>query len=438
MKHPQYVLALAVALAFAACSDDAPNDDTDSGIEHADAGDAEADAPQPDAAPDATPDAAPDTSGPTGDIPDEVTTAGASFSGTIPGGGKIEIPLIANEADHIVAWLRIAGETPWNASVSIFEPDASQALVWGNPQGDADAHIPYIESELDQGWEFYNGGRFELVLENFSDGPGEFSFELTCVSGPCNDSTDQDDDGSVDAVDNCVTVPNPDQTDSDGDGLGDACDPDAGNDPYEGLTDSALEQALRDDHQGHVSLGYDRARDEMFSNVDNHDGSVECVYTGQTIQTSSSADAYAQDFNTEHTWPQSRGAENEPAKSDMHHLFPTTATSNTRRSANYFGDVTGNVSWSEGGSKLGENSSGHVAFEPRDQHKGNVARALFYFAVMYQGDIPAHEEDVLRQWHTQDPVDAAERARNQAVAGAQNSRNPFIDRPDLVERVGDF
>lgn len=437
MKHHSYLVALALALGLVACSDDAPDSDTtDSGVEQPDATDtSQTDTtPDPDTSPD--PDVGPDA--PPNDIPDEISTAGASFDGTIPAGGKIDVDLIANDGDRIVAWLRIEGEPAWNPSVSIFEPGASQALVWGNPQGDTDAHIPYNESELDGGWEFYSGGRFVLTLENFADVDGRFTFTLECKSGPCNDTNDQDDDGVPDAVDNCISQANSDQADDDGDGLGNACDPDAGNDPYEGLSNSDLESALRADHSGHVSVGYDEARDHMFATVDNKEGSVECVYTGQTIQTSSSGDAYTQDFNTEHTWPQSRGAGSEPAKSDMHHLFPTNASANSRRSANRFGDVTSNVSWSEGGSKLGETSSGDVRFEPRDEHKGNVARALFYFAVIYGDDIPADEEQAIRQWHLDDPVDAAERERNGAVAGIQNSRNPFIDRPDLVERISDF
>ena len=142
-------------------------------------------------------------------------------------------------------------------------------------------------------------------------------------------------------------------------------------------------------------------------------------------------------MNTEHTWPQSRGADKLPERSDLHHLFPTIPGANSRRSNNRFGTVI-DVDWEQGGSELGFDADGDKRFEPRPSHRGNVARALFYFATIYQADIPAGEEAVLRQWHVDDPVDARERQRNQRVANLQRSRNPFVDFPQLVDRISDF
>ncbi len=449
MTHRSYLVALATSLVLAACSADATNGKTDTGgggVTQNDSGgtdaritaDAGADTVSDtvSSGADAGADAASDVG--SQNLPDEITTAGAEFEGIIPAQGEIDLNLLANQNDRVTIWLRIVGDPSWNPSVSIFSDSQTDALVWGNPQGDTDAHIPYNESQLDAGWEFYNGGHFKLALQNFSDVDGHFQFTLECKSGPCADASDADNDGVNDSLDNCVSEPNPDQLDSDGDGLGDACDPQAGNDPYAGLTNGALEDALRADHQGHITYSYSQARDYMFSTVDNHGGKVTGVYTGVTITTSNADDAYQQGFNAEHTWPQSQGAQVEPAKSDLHHLFPATAEANQRRSNNYFGIVTGNVSWSQGGSQLGEDATGAVRFEPRDVHKGNVARALFYFAVMYNKHIPDFEEQVLRQWNTQDPVDGPERVRNQAVYNFQHSRNPFIDRPELVDKIDDF
>ncbi|MFP4601235.1 MAG: endonuclease I family protein, partial [Persicimonas sp.] len=375
-------------------------------------------------------------------IPDEITTAGASFSGVMPASGSHEIDLVAEQSDKVVIWLRVDGEPEWNPSVSIFEPGVDEALVWGNPQGNADAHIPYVESDLDEGWEFFNGGRFVLKLENFAGVEGNFEFTLECMSGPCSGGDDADGDGVPDGEDNCPTVSNPDQIDTDGDGLGDACDPDAGNDPYEGMANSTLIEALQRAHQSHSGTTYTQARQHIFTDVDNHDGTVECVYTGQTLETTTLPDH--NEWNVEHTWPQSRGADEGDPQADMHHLFPTTSSANQHRAAHYFGVVTRNVSWSEGGSKIGEDAEGATRFEPRDEHKGDVARALFYFASIYGANdssipsIPAHEEDTLRDWHQADPPDDAERARNQRIADIQSSRNPFVDYPGIVDRIDDF
>lgn len=370
------------------------------------------------------------------EIPNVISTSGASFSAPIAANQKIDIELRAEEGDRIVMWLRKVEGTDWNPSISIFRPGEAEALAWGNPSGPEDAHIPYREDDLDVGWEFFSGGTYRLELANLSQSSGRFDFELTCVSGPCRDQVaDSDGDGIADDVDNCPSDANPEQRDVDTDGTGDACDPDQADNPYVGLANQALRDEILSRHQGHSETSYDTSRDLIFGNVDNVDGVVEGVYTGETITTNT---APSSGFNVEHTWPQSRGASDGAPKSDMHHLFPTTSEANTQRSANYFGDVVTNVSWSDGGSKLGEDDSGEKRFEPRDVHKGNVARAMFYFSVVYESPIPEFEESVLRQWHEADPVDGRERVRNQSIASLQNSRNPFVDYPEIADQIDDF
>lgn len=424
---------------LAGCAPDDSPDNSDAGPDAIDARDALDDAMNPDTVDDAdatVEDSASDSDAETSDIPDTITTAGAEFSGEIGANEVIELELQADQSDRIVMWLRKADESDWNPSISIFRPGESEAIAWGNPSGAADAHIPYRDDELESGWEFFAEGTYRLELANLSQQDGRFEFELSCVSGPCIlHATDTDGDGVNDDRDNCPNDSNPDQMDSDGDGLGDVCDPDQEGQPYVGLSNQALRDEILTRHQGHTATSYDDARDLIFGSVDNRDGTVECVYTGQTIQTTT---APSSGFNVEHSWPQSRGADFVPPRSDMHHLFPTTSESNNRRSANYFGDVVTNISWSENGSKLGEDSSGTKRFEPRDIHKGNVARAMFYFSVVYEESIPEHEEAVLRQWHEDDPVDADERVRNQTVADLQNSRNPFIDYPEIADQIDDF
>ena len=77
-------------------------------------------------------------------------------------------------------------------------------------------------------------------------------------------------------------------------------------------------------------------------------------------------------------------------------------------------------------------------FEPPQRHKGNVARALFYFSVRYRLAISATQEAHLRAWHRKDPVDESEKNRNDLVQEIQGNRNPFIDFPHLVDSIDDF
>jgi endonuclease I len=203
-----------------------------------------------------------------------------------------------------------------------------------------------------------------------------------------------------------------------------------------------LKTALTSIIDGHNSLGYTLARDHMYGHIDNVDGWVECVYTGRTAFFNTRAGATANGFNCEHTWPQSFSGEAEPMKSDIFHLYPTDETANSKRAALDFGIVV-NQTWGVGGSKLGTDSEGQTVFEPRDVHKGNVARTHFYYIIRYDGNYnsyvdPAKMEDHFRSWHVSDPVDGAEIQRNEDIYALQYNRNPFIDHPALVDRISSF
>ena len=45
------------------------------------------------------------------------------------------------------------------------------------------------------------------------------------------------------------------------------------------------------------------------------------------------------------------------------------------------------------------------------------------------------QEGVLRQWNVSDTVDANERTRNNRIAALEHVRNPFIDHPELIDRI---
>jgi endonuclease I len=200
-------------------------------------------------------------------------------------------------------------------------------------------------------------------------------------------------------------------------------------DPCNGLNDERLKDALLKIIRNHNPVGYQAAQDYIFEDLDNNDGWVECIYTGKKLQTNSEPSANI--MNVEHTWPQSLGATG-IAKSDLHHLFASDSRANGIRGNNPFGYVS-NPTWEEGGSKTDRR-----VFEVRKVSRGNTARAIFYFAVRYGKSIEASQEKALREWHKQDPVDAAEKRRNDRIHNIQNNRNPFIDRPDFVDMISDF
>jgi deoxyribonuclease-1 len=207
----------------------------------------------------------------------------------------------------------------------------------------------------------------------------------------------------------------------------------------------------------HRALGYDSARRKMFGHLhlktlNTGVFSVTDVYCERkyTDQDFDGSPTFGPDMipssgniiNTEHTWPQSRFTgrfSREMQKSDLHHLFPTDSEMNSRRSSLRFGVVARELEKLKcPQNHLGQQAEGGVVFEPPTQHKGNVARALFYFATRYQMKISPPEEAYLRKWNIEDPVDAEEFERNNKIESFQGNRNPFIDFPSLVDRIDSF
>ncbi|MFN3455523.1 MAG: endonuclease I family protein [Pseudobdellovibrio sp.] len=210
--------------------------------------------------------------------------------------------------------------------------------------------------------------------------------------------------------------------------------------------------------QAHTSLGYDLARKYLFGSIhleQNSSGeyTVQDVYCekyftnkdfggGNNIGPGTvprSGDV----LNTEHTWPQSRFTSrfsSHMQKSDLHHLYPTDSKLNSTRSSLRFGDVDKDIENLKcNQNRLGtQNGSSEVVFEPPTAHKGNVARAIFYFAVRYQMKLSPNEEKSLRAWHIADPVSDFERKRNDMVEDLQGNRNPFVDYPELLNGIKVF
>jgi deoxyribonuclease-1 len=182
-----------------------------------------------------------------------------------------------------------------------------------------------------------------------------------------------------------------------------------------------------------VDCSYSRAREYLFTDLDFADGGVRCVYTNTFFPIPSYPPEWSK-VNTEHTWPQSEGADADPAQCDLHHLFPADAEVNSLRGSLPFGEVV-NTDWSEAGSLKGKDAQGTTVFEPRDAHKGNVARAMLYFAVRYDYPVSTRQYALYESWHNSDPPDATETARNLEIQEQQGNANPFVACPNLVARL---
>ncbi|MCR9204432.1 MAG: endonuclease [Halobacteriovoraceae bacterium] len=200
-------------------------------------------------------------------------------------------------------------------------------------------------------------------------------------------------------------------------------------------------------------LGYKkRAKKELFGNLHlERDGEgyfVLDVYCGFIVRTNVGPNRIPKnnEMNTEHTWPQSKGSRREPARGDLHHLYPTFNPANSARGNHPFGEVEGkdaarNCPLSQRGDiinpKTGKPTRTY-GFQPPKNHRGNVARAMFYVSARYNYRLSDLEEFYLKKWHKDDPVDRNEIERNEGIEDLQGNRNPFIDYPELVSRIRDF
>lgn len=206
-------------------------------------------------------------------------------------------------------------------------------------------------------------------------------------------------------------------------------------------------------------LDYSAARVKMYKEIYNRTDSVDCVYTRHSLYLDPnysdpigylSKNGNDNGINCEHSFPQSKGAENGNAKSDMHHLYPARAAVNEARSNYPFGEIDDNKTskWfyksqsqnfipTKDKDEYSESISG--LFEPREDHKGNVARAIFYFFNMYelQADAAFFEnmKSTLCSWHLKDPVDSIEYHRTFLIAKYQDQKpNPFVLDCSLARR----
>lgn len=176
-------------------------------------------------------------------------------------------------------------------------------------------------------------------------------------------------------------------------------------------------------------------------------------------------------YNREHTWPNSYGFSSSGSTpyTDCHHLFLCDVGYNGDRGNKPFDDVgaTGAERVTDVNDGVGGGSGAYPGWsnwysgtywETWAGRQGDVARAMFYMDVRYEGDVSGEPDLVLTdnaslivatssspaymgllttllEWHEADPVDAKEMRHNDAVYSFQGNRNPFVDHPEWVSGV---
>jgi len=266
-------------------------------------------------------------------------------------------------------------------------------------------------------------------------------------------------------------------------------------DPTMGQEANRLRGTLHDLIEGHAVFSYSNSSKpgdanhivdtwDIIALADEHpeeDAHVLDVYLNGTFNRQLKGPKTSFRYDREHSWPNSLGykskTKNNPAYSDCHALFAAYQPYNGSRSNKAYGDSSAvdedtsdrkrptNRNVGRGGTEGDEaNYSHRNAWETWLARRGDVARAMFYMAVRYDGHVEEGRKepdlkltddftkviarndawrtgaeafmgiksDLLR-WHEDDPVDDLERRRNTVVYLFQGNRNPFIDNPEWVE-----
>lgn len=188
-------------------------------------------------------------------------------------------------------------------------------------------------------------------------------------------------------------------------------------------------------------------------------GAVFGIYSFQRFT------SFPNQWNKEHLWPRSRGVGDTGADtSDLYHLYPASSSLNSARSNKYFDECSTFSSSCQTPAStatiVGAAGSSEDSFTwaPPLAVRGNIARAIFYMAVRYDGSDPDTTQLLIKEcstfstcgdntfgrlstlikWHEDDPVDDNERNRvNQICQNYQGNRNPFVDYPQLVQMLSE-
>ncbi len=236
----------------------------------------------------------------------------------------------------------------------------------------------------------------------------------------------------------------------------------------EGRTGAALKSALHEIIRSHTVIPYTSTSTDVWNALKVLDedpanpANVLLIYTGVSRSKSdTNGDGNTgtnESWEREHCWPKSFGVLDEGADtSDLFNLRACRRSVNSSRSNRYYDLANPNhptdpaVAPPNAPECLYDRNEGQGGmWAPRPSERGDVARAMFYMAVRYDGrdtnttDLelsdtpdPAHgifgKLSTLLEWSAADPVSEEERRRNHLIWSMyQGNRNPFIDRPELI------
>lgn len=219
---------------------------------------------------------------------------------------------------------------------------------------------------------------------------------------------------------------------------------------------SALYSGYTTTHSDNIAQsGYENDNTILLYYTENPNGTDPYVFNHGSNQCGN-YNAESICYNREHLIPQSSFSGASPMKNDIHHVIPSDGYANGQRGSFPFGTV-GSASWTSlNGSKKGNSNvvgySGTV-FEPIDEFKGDIARAVLYFATRYEDTVDDYTGfnmfngtedqalfpwaiDLLLDWHYNvDPVDQREIDRNDAAYNFQGNANPFVDHPEYANII---
>lgn len=255
---------------------------------------------------------------------------------------------------------------------------------------------------------------------------------------------------------------------------------------------SQLRCSLHETIKGHTSYPYSGGTTNTWTILEiadedpNNSGKILDAYLNHSFTKVSSRAGTGSGlvYNREHTWPNSLGfgsttgnlgLPNAPY-TDTHMLYLTESVYNADRGNKPYANCPQSSGCGErptevndgagGGSGTYPGNSNWVispdgnggSFEVWNKRKGDMARAVMYMAIRYEGGTHPttgqNEPDLeltdtrskivvtssspaymgllstLIAWHQADPPDADEIARNEVVYSFQGNRNPFVDHPE--------